>query len=246
MPTSSSAMSSVTPKKQFRIEKRMGRSDTQDLGVNSDALGDIGSGFVLERIEALHEKIDQMNGAGGLAEPQEDVDVRLEITRLVKEIGKTKSELASLRHPMADTDDDKINSATGELDAIVQATEKATETILHSSEEINDILAAFRGDSELDEEHKAAADLIEARTIAILEACNFQDITGQRITKVVNTMRFIEERIKAMIEIWGVDAFSHLPLPEEEEEVDTDEALLSGPQMDNQGLTQDDIDAMFD
>ena len=36
-------------------------------------------------------------------------------------------------------------------------------------------------------------------------ACSFQDITGQRTEKVVNVLRFIEQRINAMIEIWGVE-----------------------------------------
>jgi len=207
------------------------------------------AGLLLQRLEDLHEKIDGMTQAGGGSGGagrigDDDIEIRIEITRLVKEIGKTKAELASLRHPMADEEEDKIVTATNELDAIVEATEKATNEILRSSEEINEILEKFRGDLELDEEHRAALDMIEARTIAILEACNFQDITGQRITKVVKTMQFIEERVKAMIDIWGVDAFAHLPLPENEH-IDEDAALLEGPQLEN-GLTQDDIDAMFD
>jgi len=245
MPAGANSHFSTSQKKQFRIEKLMKTAGFPDGAAVPALEGD--AEFLLQRVEALHEKIDGLTDGGGVTvgrNHDEDLEVRIEITRLVKEIGKTKSELASLRHPMADEEGDKILTATNELDAIVEATEKATDEILRSSEEINEILEKLRGDGDVDEEHRAAFDMIEARTIAILEACNFQDITGQRINKVVTTMQFIEERVKAMIDIWGVDAFAHLPLPEVEH-IDEDAALLEGPQLEN-GLTQDDIDAMFD
>lgn len=246
MPAGADMHSSNSPRKEFRIEKLLKSGGKRDIGADVGGL-EGAAGHLLERIEALHEKIDAMQAPGGASGGRgadEDLEIRVEITRLVKEIGKTKAELASLRHPMAEEDDDRIITATNELDAIVEATEKATEEILRSSEEINEILEKLRADGELDEEHRTAFDMIEARTIAILEACNFQDITGQRITKVVNTMKFIEDRVKAMIDIWGVEAFAHLPVPELEH-VDEDAALLEGPQLEN-GLTQADIDAMFD
>ena len=248
MPAGANSHLTTSQKKQFRIEKLLKTAGFP--GSNGDSVPTLegNAGLLLQRVEALHEKIDGLTeggvGASVGRSQDEDVEIRIEITRLVKEIGKTKSELASLRHPMADEEGDKIVTATNELDAIVEATEKATDEILRSSEEINEILEKLRGDGDVDEEHRAAFDMIEARTIAILEACNFQDITGQRINKVVTTMQFIEERVKAMIDIWGVEAFAHLPLPEIEH-LDEDAALLEGPQLEN-GLTQDDIDAMFD
>ncbi len=79
----------------------------------------------------------------------------------------------------------------------------------------------------------------------IIEACSFQDITGQRITKVVNTIRFIEERILAMIEIWGAAAFADLPISQESN-AEGDAGLMNGPQLANKGISQDDINALFD
>ena len=53
----------------------------------------------------------------------------------------------------------------------------------------------------------ASREEIQERVISIFEACNFQDLTGQRISKVMGTMKFIEQHINAMMEIWGgVDA----------------------------------------
>ncbi|MDJ0683580.1 MAG: protein phosphatase CheZ [Alphaproteobacteria bacterium] len=244
------AASRAAPRKEFRAERSITPGRRAPRAAEPDALDglDATSQMLLVRIEDLHQKIDSMaenRGQIGSEAIGEDDTVRLEIARLVKEIGRTKAELASLRHPMADEENDKISNATNELDAIVEATEHATHAILRNGEEIADLLARFRADSEIDDEHRIVLDQIEAKLIGIMESCNFQDITGQRITKVVNTMKFIEERVKAMIEVWGVDSFAHLPIPEDDF-VDEDAKLLAGPQLEDQGLTQDDIDAMFD
>lgn len=255
------------PRKEFTAERtrraRFGagiqagnQNDTQgDSGVFANTASGVAlpeledtTAYLLERIESLHQKFDGIGDLGdrGAQEVLEDDDtVRMEIARLVKEIGRTKTELASLRHPMADDEDDKIINATSELDAIVAATEHATSNILKNGEDITGLLEKIREDSEIDGEHRLILDQIESKLIGIIEACNFQDITGQRITKVINTMRFIEDRIKSMIDVWGVDSFTHLPIPGEDEE-DEDAKLLAGPQLADQGLTQDDIDAMFD
>ncbi len=247
MSFSAMSVAAALPKKEFRIEKLIKTRSALSAVTDEDG-GDMNgaSAMLLERVQALHDKFDSLQDAATFGGPGgDDVDLRIEITRLVKEIGKTKSELATLRHPMANQEQDKISSATNELDAIVEATEQATTEILHSSEEIGGLLEKLRHDGDLDDEQRALIDQIEGKSIAILEACNFQDITGQRITKVVNTMKFIEDRVKSMIDIWGVDAFADLPIPQDEHE-DEDAALLAGPQLEHQGLTQADIDAMFD
>ena len=89
---------------------------------------------------------------------------------------------------------------------------------------------------------------IQERVGAIFEACNFQDLTGQRISKVRTTMKFIEHHINVMMDIWGgVDAIKvHAPAI-----IDTrvgDARLLNGPKgLDDEGhVSQDDIDALFD
>jgi chemotaxis protein CheZ len=48
-------------------------------------------------------------------------------------------------------------------------------------------------------------DTLDQRATDVYTACSFQDITGQRTEKVVKVWRFIEQRINAMIEIWGVE-----------------------------------------
>ena len=85
--------------------------------------------------------------------------------------------------------------------------------------------------------------------MAIMEACSFQDITGQRITKIVRSMKFVEERVDKMVQLWGraeiENLASSLDLSSEEDERDK-RLNLSGPQMPDEAISQDDIDALFD
>ncbi|MEH0071532.1 protein phosphatase CheZ [Pannonibacter sp. Pt2-lr] len=88
---------------------------------------------------------------------------------------------------------------------------------------------------------------IQEKVIQIFEACNFQDLTGQRITKVINTLRFIEERIIDMMNIWGgIESFNDLEV-KMRAQAEGDAALLNGPSLktDSNVASQDDIDALF-
>ena len=90
------------------------------------------------------------------------------------------------------------------------------------------------------------AEDINETIVGVYEACNFQDITGQRITKVVRTLKYVEERIMAMINIWGPEAIGEfLPKAPDDHKNDDDSALLNGPAGENQGISQDDIDKLF-
>jgi len=85
--------------------------------------------------------------------------------------------------------------------------------------------------------------------MAIMEACSFQDITGQRITKIVRSVKFVEERVDKMVELWGRDEIeavsASLDLTTEEEERDK-RLHLAGPQMADEAISQDEIDSLFD
>ena len=86
---------------------------------------------------------------------------------------------------------------------------------------------------------------VSEKTVAALAACRFQDLTGQRITKVVGTMKFVEERVDAMAELCGRDEVRALAdewdLPQQLD----DGVPLEGPQRAGEGISQDDIDELF-
>jgi chemotaxis regulatin CheY-phosphate phosphatase CheZ len=163
--------------------------------------------------------------------------LRQELQQMSATIQQTRSEIAALRPD--DPGNNRIMAATGELDAIVTATERATYDILNAAERIQEIAGRIPHDGEMG----AVRSEIEAQTIEILTACSFQDITGQRTTKVVNTLRYLEKRVNAMIEIWGVDALNPLRAVDLGEDKRPDAHLLNGPSLN--GVTQDDVDALL-
>ena len=173
----------------------------------------------------------------------EAAKLQAELAELSGAIERTKQELSALHYdgPSAA----RFQEAGSELDAVVNATEQATDTILTASEKI-DSAAAHLGASAIDDIGRNQAEEIAEQVVNIFEACNFQDITGQRITKVVNALQFIDERVSKMMEIWGGanDLASFAPAPQEAE---GDEALLNGPALEehNGHASQDDIDALF-
>ena len=167
--------------------------------------------------------------------------LRGQLHEMRQSIDRTKYEIASVRHPGAG--DDRLTSAAMELDAIVEATETATHEILNATEEIEEAVQKLR-EHVSDPEALKVVESINDLSIKILEACNFQDISGQRTGKVVKTIHFLEERIGSMIDIWGAEEFADVVV--EEEEKSEDAKLLEGPQLKDQGVNQADIDALFD
>lgn len=168
--------------------------------------------------------------------------IRQQIVEMNSHIQQAKVQIAALRHPKAE--DDRLVAAASELDAIVKDTEMATHDILESAEAVDDLAMAVKNAAS-DDFVRQNAEQIGFIVTKIFESCNFQDITGQRINKVVQTLQFIEDRVHNMISIWGPEAFEDLPLPDEvPDTADTD--LLNGPQLDGEGISQDDIDKLFD
>jgi chemotaxis protein CheZ len=174
---------------------------------------------------------------------EESLAARIEIAQMVRVIGRAKIEIASIKHPHEQ--DDRMQMAASELDAIVLATENSTQDVLGASEQIEAYVRQITGLHPDDEELAILGDQIANEIIKIFEACNFQDINGQRTNKVIKTIRFIEEKVLALINIWGVDAFLDLPV-ENQPVAEGDDALMNGPQTGNEGITQDEINALFD
>ncbi|HEX2134824.1 MAG TPA: hypothetical protein VHG30_02820 [Microvirga sp.] len=166
-----------------------------------------------------------------------------ELDAISEAIAHTKRELASLHR--ACLRGPAVAQATDHLDAIVSGTEQATNAILAAAEVIDEhagnLAAKLKGD-----ENGMACD-IQDQVVRIFEACNFQDLTGQRITKVVDTLRFIESRVARMTDIWGgLESFAEIQV-EPLQAGSGDQALLNGPGLEGeQGrATQAEIDALF-
>jgi chemotaxis protein CheZ len=167
-------------------------------------------------------------------------DVSVTEFRLYHELQKLADYIQSAKREIAAIRPDEIRAthipmATDELDAVVGATAEATGVILDSAEHLERVAGTVGA--------KAGE---EIRNIAtrIYEACNFQDVTGQRITKVVRALKHIEEKIDALLSAFG-DGIK-APAEPAPPPVPGDEShLLNGPSMPNEANKQDDIDAIL-
>ena len=91
---------------------------------------------------------------------------------------------------------------------------------------------------------------VTEEVMKVYEACSFQDITGQRITKVVSTLKTIEDKVDRLVEVLGnkLPVDTHHSEEGDAEEEDTrvgDERLLNGPQMAEDAISQDEIDKLL-
>ncbi|ERF83152.1 MAG: chemotaxis protein CheZ [Bradyrhizobium sp. DFCI-1] len=170
--------------------------------------------------------------------------LKVELDLIHDAISRTKREIAVLHGKSFNGEE--MAKVNGELGAVVGGTEQATQQILEAVEAIDQAATALANNVTPDQQKRLSED-IQERVVSIFEACNFQDLTGQRISKVMQTMKFIEQHINEMMNIWGgVDAIkSHSPPIVDTREGDA--RLLNGPKLDGDAghASQDDIDAMF-
>jgi len=159
-----------------------------------------------------------------------------EVAELGRTIAAAKAEIAALR--VNDINASHIPSATDELDAIVAHTARATESILETCETLDRVAGELSGETQGD----LSAQLQDATT-RIYEACSFQDITGQRITKVVATLKTIEVKVAHIIAAFGDRRRNGEP--ESFPEAPPAEITLLGPQLPTNAMDQSDIDKLL-
>src|SRR5690242_9844045 len=187
----------------------------------------------------LLKALDRIEAAMGAKRSVEPVDrIRFDLVEMSKAISRTKAEIASIK-PDADHHG-KFGEASEELDSVVQATESATSDILACAERIQEMAWTLREQGVESE----VCDLLDANATEVYTACSFQDITGQRTRKVIQVLRYLEERINAMIGIWGLDGAMAAEAAEQRA-VDEDGALLNGPAKPGTGLDQADVDMVM-
>jgi chemotaxis protein CheZ len=164
-----------------------------------------------------------------------------EVEELGQTIAAAKADIVAL--DVGDISADHIPSATDELDAIVAHTAAATERILETCETLDGV-AETLGREEDDALAQAAARQLQIATTQIYEACSFQDITGQRIGKIVTTLKTIEAKINHMVAAFG-DGPGRVASPLQAVSVSEAESLLNGPQLPALAMDQDDIDKLL-
>ena len=236
--------------KTFRIEQMTAtaRANTGNSALQHQEL--------LTELKALRDLIEQRTPVAPPARgdgdtPAVDGDhmtvgelntLKSETDSIHRAITRTMQELASLHFgAFSEVGEGR---ASRELDAVVTSTERATQQILEAVEAIDEAANTLSASLRQDQEQALAGD-IRDHVVRIFEACNFQDLSGQRIGKVLATLKFVEDRVARMLEIWGghdaIKDFAGAP------SVASKSKLLSGPKLDGDTghLSQPEIDSMF-
>lgn len=131
----------------------------------------------------------------------------------------------------------KIPAAGQELAAVVNSTEGATNEIMAIAE---NVLSADASDPAA---YKA---FVDKEMMALFETCAFQDLTGQRISRVVKTLEHIEARVSRFASYTGVqDEAGHATEKEAADKARREELLLNGPSIADEGNTQPMIDRLL-
>ncbi len=198
-------------------------------------------GDMIERLAQLRARYPETEPAlvaevvrAVLATMSGDLTVRetsllAEVEELGRTIAAAKAEIAALK--VDDITVSHIPSATDELDAIVAHTAAATDSILEVCETLDRVGAELKGE---------AATSLQDATTRIYEACSFQDITGQRITKVVAALKAIDAKVAHIMRAFG-ESDGEVAMPEPAAEM----SLLNGPQLPANAMDQSDIDALL-
>lgn len=164
-----------------------------------------------------------------------DSKVYEEFRGIADYIQSTKAEIGNLQ--AHDLTKNHIPVAGNELGAVVASTEEATSKIMECAETVLD------ADSS---DPAAYKELVEARMMEIFEACSFQDITGQRISKVVETLEHIETRVSRFAKAIGAEESDQpVTAKEAKRKKRKKDQILNGPAMTGEGVSQNDIDALL-
>ena len=162
---------------------------------------------------------------GSVSEHQEIIS---EIKTIAEKIRQTKADMSAVVSEK--TGQEHIKGANLELDEVIKATEEASNKIMDAAEKIQSLSAG-----------NAA---ISAQVTEIFEACSFQDITGQRIRKVLGLLTDIEKSIQHVMTIANVPEGA--PAPKKPlTQAEKEKELLRGPQLSKDKPSQDDIDKLF-
>jgi chemotaxis protein CheZ len=174
-----------------------------------------------------------------------DKKLQSEIFNLIHYIDRLRKEIAGIAQ--AKNSQTRFEGMADRLDAIIGSTAEATDKILGAMEGIDSAVEALRKHPDA-KTIDALCDQIAEKTTVAMEACSFQDLTGQRVSKVIGSLRFVEERVNAMADICGRDEIETLSSSMDYEgdvDKEDDGVALEGPQTPDGAISQADIDALF-
>lgn len=158
-------------------------------------------------------------------EPVEVTDMRTlyaQIESLCSHFREIRSEAVGI------VNTSQMPDATLHLNDVLQSTEEATTTILEAATNIGEAAGLLTGSA-------AAKQKIEDEVMRIFVACSFQDISGQRIKKVLRHLNTLEAQLLRLSQT----------ARSQSGRVVEDDPLLSGPALSGEGPSQAEVDNLF-
>lgn len=207
-------------RKVFRVEQMFASRRGAPQAGERDAIGQL-------------KTLRQLGGRQDLG----SAELARELAAVQDTIARNRRELAAL---IGDSKNPHFARAAGELGAAVAGMENATQKILHEAERVDEYARTLGSTLRTDYERGLAQD-IQDHTVQIYEACNFQDLAGQRIAKVIETLNMVEAQLSAMLV-----RCSGRP-SEAQVKVAAGDGLINGPKLDGDTghASQHDIDKIF-
>ena len=210
------------------------------------AIGELKSELLADIKELMAENGGMTGGGTPDGESEAEAELRVlktEIRALARSIQQTKDEIAALYK--SKEQDNRLVVVKHELDSVVAATEDATADILEAVERIDQNAHNIRSAASDEYVQGLSEDVID-QVVKVFESCNFQDLTGQRINKVVNTLKFIEERVTNVLDIWGDDDLGDFDEAAEPKGLDDLDKTITQKVDNVERISQDEIDKLFD
>lgn len=156
-----------------------------------------------------------------------------ELKTIVQSIDSAKHEIASIRPK--ELTEHELPDATNSLDIIIQTSEEACGNILSCAEELMEISEYVP--AKLQER-------LTAISTKLFESSNFDDLNGQRVRKVIKTIRTIEDKLKGLLDIYG-EAYETMAPDEPAQSKTKEEELMNGPQDTGEATSQEEIDKIL-
>jgi chemotaxis protein CheZ len=196
---------------------------------------------------ALSRALDDILTRVKSEEPASRLKLYQQLLSLATYIEMARQDVAAIRP--TEIQASKIPAVTDDLDAIVAHTEEATGVILDAAEHLEKVAGKLDGEAQT---------IVNDAVTRIYEACNFQDLTGQRITRVVKAIKDIEVKVDALVSALhdqlglAADELAALTSVKETaaangkvKAMPSDADLLNGPQNGTGAKSQEEIDRLF-
>jgi chemotaxis protein CheZ len=226
----------AAPRKIFRIEETPAARIAADGADASERHTEVMGAQILQELSALRQACAAPTAPAATPEIPGTANGRL-TSELHLIAGRLAGSAVNVDDE-AEAGTEPLTRIANELVAVTAGTEQATQKILAAAEQIdqlaNNLSAALKGKIE-----QGLAQDIQDLVIRIFEACNFQDLNGQRISKVMTTLKFVEDHITSVLD--EIKNMSARPAGEAAQ-------YLHGPRLaDESGhVSQTDVDAIFD